>query len=741
MSAPPKKEKQQQNNPAGKKGGQNQPKQQQQQQQKPKQTKAQPSEDVKREQKLQAIILADSFSKTFRPVTLECPKVLLPLANVPMLDYTIEFLSQNGVEEIFIFCVWHADQVEEYIRNSRWNDIVTIQCISSSSCSSAGDALREIDGMNVIRSDPFILISGDVVANINLQKAIAYHKKKRQEDSSNIMTLTLRKVQKTTGTKPLSEDLVIGMNKKTSQIVLFDDNISKSKVQIPIPLLKGNELSFTTEYLDCNVDICSPELILQFSDNFDYRDIRRDFIHNEVTNFALGKHIYGYVLENEYAARVQDPRSYHAISRDIVTRWVYPLVPDVQLLQSDTTYVQSKRHVYKEQGVKVSRSANIIEEVVIGRSSVIGDESTVTRSTIGRNVRVGNHVTIRESHIWNNVTIEDNVFISEAIICDGAVIKSGAVIPRGSIISFGVVVEAGTQLKDYTRMTKAKEEVNLIASPALDRSLWTRAPEPVEDGSEDDGYDYGDEDDDWKPQTAATDASGDEDEDDSDHDSPIDRKQATKGPRSPVPQRGSARGQTPQVDKFHEHVVDLVSAAISENQPATATLMEIKGLKFSHNKSFAECVRSTMAGALTQVPSTSVKEAVLKLKSLVAEDETANTLLSSLSQSPQDELEMITAVEDFVLQSNNYSLFGTSLAFFIRSLYDEDLVSEDAVLLWSSNVQKLAAAIENGSLVPSEVDKQRLVMFEHPLMKQFLESVEEDSEEEDDEDDEDEEDD
>ena len=104
-------------------------------------------------------------------------------------------------------------------------------------------------------------------------------------------------------------------------------------------------------------------------------------------------------------------------------------------------------------------------------------------------------------------------------------------------------------------------------------------------------------------------------------------------------------------------------------------------------------------------------------------------------------LEMITAVEDFVLQSNNYSLFGTSLAFFIRSLYDEDLVSEDAVLLWSSNVQKLAAAIENGSLVPSEVDKQRLVMFEHPLMKQFLESVEEDSEEEDDEDDEDEEDD
>ncbi len=101
MSAPSqKKEKQQQANNAGKKQQQQQPGNKQQQ--KPKQSKAN-NEDVKREQKLQAVILADSFSKTFRPVSLERPKVMLPLVNVPMLDYTIEFLSQNGVEEVSNF--------------------------------------------------------------------------------------------------------------------------------------------------------------------------------------------------------------------------------------------------------------------------------------------------------------------------------------------------------------------------------------------------------------------------------------------------------------------------------------------------------------------------------------------------------------------------------------------------------------------------------------------------------------
>ena len=31
----------------------------------------------------------DSFTRTFRPISLEHPKVLLPLANVPMIEYTL----------------------------------------------------------------------------------------------------------------------------------------------------------------------------------------------------------------------------------------------------------------------------------------------------------------------------------------------------------------------------------------------------------------------------------------------------------------------------------------------------------------------------------------------------------------------------------------------------------------------------------------------------------------------------
>ncbi len=44
----------------------------------------------------------------FLPVTLERPKVLLPLVNVPMLDYTLEWLAASEVEEVITWSLWSA---------------------------------------------------------------------------------------------------------------------------------------------------------------------------------------------------------------------------------------------------------------------------------------------------------------------------------------------------------------------------------------------------------------------------------------------------------------------------------------------------------------------------------------------------------------------------------------------------------------------------------------------------------
>lgn len=96
--------------PSGRKMAQNRPnnhpKQQQgnnaqsskQKQTKPAKKSNEVNLDIKREQKLQAIILVDdtvqfSFIENGSPL-------LASLVNTCVLDYTFEFLSQNGVEEV-----------------------------------------------------------------------------------------------------------------------------------------------------------------------------------------------------------------------------------------------------------------------------------------------------------------------------------------------------------------------------------------------------------------------------------------------------------------------------------------------------------------------------------------------------------------------------------------------------------------------------------------------------------------
>ncbi|KAJ1504417.1 hypothetical protein HMI54_007029, partial [Coelomomyces lativittatus] len=54
------------------------------------------------EEILQAVIIADSFDQRFMPLTLDLPRCLIPLCNVPLIDYTLEFLAVADVKEVFV---------------------------------------------------------------------------------------------------------------------------------------------------------------------------------------------------------------------------------------------------------------------------------------------------------------------------------------------------------------------------------------------------------------------------------------------------------------------------------------------------------------------------------------------------------------------------------------------------------------------------------------------------------------
>ena len=62
----------------------------------------------------QAVILAAGEGQRLRPFTASKPKVMIPIANKPILRYVIEAVAQNGIRNIIIVAGYKKDQVIDY---------------------------------------------------------------------------------------------------------------------------------------------------------------------------------------------------------------------------------------------------------------------------------------------------------------------------------------------------------------------------------------------------------------------------------------------------------------------------------------------------------------------------------------------------------------------------------------------------------------------------------------------------
>jgi translation initiation factor eIF-2B subunit epsilon len=384
---------------------------------------------------------------------------LLPLANVPLIDYTLEFLSLAGVQDVFIFASTHAEKIEEYIRNSKWNKpsspFKKCQIVMSPSSMSVGDAMRELDGKGMISTD-FLLVNGDFVSNIPLEDVLRAHRDRRTKDKNAIMTMILREAGYGHRTKARGESGVFVIDEASQRCVHYEEmrHSGDSMVQLPPELIKHHpQLRIRTDLIDCQVDICSPDVPALFTENFDYQHIRRHFLHGILMDYELyGKLIHTHILSEGYAARVRSLQTYDAVSRDIISRWTYPMVPDNNL-GPNQNYTQEHGNIYKEDDVALARSCQVKRNTILGRGTSIGAGSVVGSSVIGAGCKIGKNVVLDGVYVWDNVVIEDGCKVQKSIIASDSVLGKDSFVGEGSVISYGVKIASGAQISAFSRIT------------------------------------------------------------------------------------------------------------------------------------------------------------------------------------------------------------------------------------------------------------------------------------------------
>jgi translation initiation factor eIF-2B subunit epsilon len=333
--------------------------------------------------------------------------------------------------------------------------------------------MRDLDQKQMIVGD-FIAVYGDVVANISLERALAAHRARREKDKKCIMTMVLRESGEAHRTKSSQLRRTFVIDPESHRCVHYEQLQPGESAALDIPgeVLKDHvDLDVREDLIDCGIDICTPEVLAQYTDNFDWQLPRRGFLYGVLKDFETFQlTVHTHVVGEGYAARVNNLRAFDAISKDVVSRWTYPLTPDMNLV-SGQSFELYKGNVYRENGVQLARSCTVSRKSILGRATSVGEHTTITNSVIGRRCVIGNRVRIDGAYIWDDARIGDDTIIETAVIASDASIGNRCRVESGALISYGAKISDDTTISGSRRISTLKrkrgyEMDEIIKAPA-----------------------------------------------------------------------------------------------------------------------------------------------------------------------------------------------------------------------------------------------------------------------------------
>uniref|UniRef100_A0ACB8FB87 Translation initiation factor eIF-2B subunit epsilon n=1 Tax=Sphaerodactylus townsendi TaxID=933632 RepID=A0ACB8FB87_9SAUR len=519
---------------------------------------------------------------------------LIPLANVAMIDYTLEFLTATGVEETFVFCCWKSAEIKEHLQKSKWcrpTSPNTVRFVTSDLYRSLGDVLRDVDAKSLVRSD-FVLVSGDVVSNINISTALQEHRARRKaEKNVSVMTMVFKESSPGHRARCQEDDVILATDSATNRVLHYQKTQGLKRFQFPTSLFQSNveDVEVRHDLLDCHISICSPQVAELFTDNFDYQT-RDDFVRGLLVNEeVLGNQIHLQVTSEEYGATVSNLLMYEAVSADVIQRWVYPLTPEMNFSDDEKQKCTHSRHnIYRGAEVSLGHGSVLEENVLIGQGTSVGNKCLIANSVIGPDCKIGDEVILDGAFLWNGVRVGDHVKIQQSIVCDEAEVKKGVTLKPRCVLTSQVAVGPDIVLVEGTVVSlHPTDEEEEDEDQFSDDSSVTKEESKVklkgynvaEVGSEGRGYL-------WKADSK-NDVDGEEQrhslwgpalsaEEESESDSDMSQGSEHSGSRASSP-------QLDDIKVFQNEVLGTLQRGEEENISCDNLVLEINSLKYAYN--------------------------------------------------------------------------------------------------------------------------------------------------------------
>ncbi|MDE6272762.1 MAG: nucleotidyltransferase family protein [Muribaculaceae bacterium] len=123
---------------------------------------------------LDAVLMAGGRGERLRPLTLDCPKPLLNVGGKPIIDYNIDELRANGVDNIFVTVNYLKEQIIDHFRAPAY--MGKVRCISEPRRLGTMGSLSLIP-REEFRHDDILVMNSDLLTSIDFARFYLHHAK------------------------------------------------------------------------------------------------------------------------------------------------------------------------------------------------------------------------------------------------------------------------------------------------------------------------------------------------------------------------------------------------------------------------------------------------------------------------------------------------------------------------------------------------------------------------------------
>jgi mannose-1-phosphate guanylyltransferase/phosphomannomutase len=340
---------------------------------------------------MRAVLLAGGSGSRLRPLTCDLPKPMVPILNRPLAAHLIDLLERHGFTEVLITLHFLPDVIRDYFQDGRGLGVRLVYRVEEQRPLGTAGCVRNLADL---LTDTFLVISGDSLTDIDLSRAIAFHRE-RQAKATLILTRVPNPLE--FGVVLLGqENRVIGFQEKPAQSELLSDTVNTG------------------------IYILEPS-VLQYVPAGSEADFSKDLFPKLL---AADEPVYGYVADG-YWCDIGNLDTYRQAQYAALQGRVNLTVP----------HPNSGQGRWIGENCHIDPTAFLAPPVLIGHNCHIGPNCRIGPYTVlGDNVHVGGGSELLRSVLWNGVWVEEDARLEGCLLARGSRVERRGQVGEGAVI-------------------------------------------------------------------------------------------------------------------------------------------------------------------------------------------------------------------------------------------------------------------------------------------------------------------